>query len=248
MSGPGGTSTKRDQRRETRRQQFEQRRVEREKVRKRARRNQQIKRAVFIGVPILIIAIFVLVAIGSGGGSASAVSMKLAPNGHPATGQTVDGLPCGQEQVQVHYHEYIEMYANGHPVNLPAGIGIVSPAGNANGGFASNGNTACLYPIHVHPSDQNVVHIESPSSSQFTLGQFFDLFGQPLSATQIAGYTADASHPLVFETISENGTPVKYTGDPHNLVFDPAGHETIVILYNSPNVHPKAFTNWMQGE
>ena len=157
-------------------------------------------------------------------------------------------MPCGQEQVQGHYHEYIEMYANGRPVNLPAGIGIVSPSGDPNGGFASNGNTTCFYPIHVHPNDQNVVHIESPASAQFTLGQFFDLFGQPLSATQVAGYTADASHPLVFETISENGTPVKYTGDPRNLVFDPAGHETIVILYNSPKVQPKAFTNWLQGE
>jgi hypothetical protein len=64
----------------------------------------------------------------------------------------------------------------------------------------------------------------------------------------VAGYTADASHKLVYETISENGTPVVYTGDPTKLPFDQAGHETIVILYNSPNVHPKAFTNWLNGE
>lgn len=247
MSGPGGTTTKRDQRRETRRQQFEQRRVERERARKRARRNQRIKQGVLIGVPLLIIALIAFLVIGSGAG-ASAVNIKLAPNGHPATGQAVDGLPCGQETVQVHYHEYIEMYANGHPVNLPTGIGIVSPAGNANGGLASNGNTNCFYPLHVHPTDQNVVHIESPANTQYNLGQFFDLFGQPLSAKQVAGYTADAGHQLVFETIAENGSPVKYTGDPRNLVFDQAGHETIVILYNSPNVHPKAFTGWLNGE
>ncbi|MGH2485135.1 MAG: hypothetical protein ACRDHE_03885 [Ktedonobacterales bacterium] len=247
MSGPGGSTTKRDQRRESRRQQFEQRRVEREKARKRALRNQRIKQASFGVGAILIIAIIAFLAIGSGG-SASTTTMKLASNGHPATGQPVDSLPCGQETVQVHYHEYIEVYANGKQVNLPSGIGIVSPSGDPNGGYTSNGSTVCFYPLHVHPNDQNVVHIESPANVQYYLGQFFDIFGQPLSATKVAGYTADASHKLVFETIPENGTPIVYTGDPTKLPFDQTGHETIVILYNSPNVHPKAFTNWLNGE
>jgi hypothetical protein len=247
MSGPGGSTTKRDQRRESRRQQFEQRRVEREKARKRALRNQRIKLASFGVGAVLIIAVIAFLAIGSGGASSTSV-LKLASTAHPATGQTVDGLTCGQETVQVHYHEYIEMYANGKQVNLPAGIGIVSPSGDANGGLTSNGSTVCLYPLHVHPNDQNVVHIESPTNAQYYLGQFFDIFGEPLSATKVAGYTADASHKLVYETISENGTPVVYTGDPTKLPFDQAGHETIVILYNSPNVHPKAFTNWLNGE
>ena len=247
MSGPGGSTTKRDQRRESRRQQFEQRRIEREKIRKRALRNQRIKKGAFGVGAVLIIAIIAFLAIGSGG-SASANAMKLASNGHPATGQPVGGLPCGQETVQVHYHEYFEMYANGKQVNLPAGIGIVSPSGDPNGGLTSNGSTVCFYPLHVHPNDQNVIHIESPANTQYDLGQFFQIFGQPLSATQVAGYTADASHKLVFETIPENGTPVVYTGDPTKLPFDQTGHETIVVLYNSPNVHPKAFTNWLNGE
>ncbi len=47
----------------------------------------------------------------------------------------------------------------------------------------------CFYWLHVHTTD-GIVHIESPSKTQgFTLGQFFDIWGVPLSSTQVGPAT-----------------------------------------------------------
>src|SRR5690348_4067590 len=88
-----------------------------------------------------------------------------------ATGQTVDGIPCQEEMLQYHVHAHLAIFASGQPRTVPAQVGIPG---------------TCLYYLHTH-DDTGIVHVEAPTQRSFTLGQFFDIWGQPLSATQVGG-------------------------------------------------------------
>ena len=77
---------------------------------------------------------------------------------------------------------------NGSPSAVPGGIGIPGSVVEATryGPIAAGG--ACIYWLHTHAPD-GVIHIESPFFRVYTLGNFFDIWRQPLSATQVAGAT-----------------------------------------------------------
>jgi hypothetical protein len=232
MSGPGGSTTKRDQRRENRREQFRQRQVERQRERERRIRQQRLRRGALWGGGILIVAVIiglVVHAATSGSQQPGKVITGTGTYTTPPNGQTRDGMSCmTTEGTALHIHSYLEIYVNGQPVTVPPGTGIV-------------GNS-CLYPLHVHDGEPGIIHVESPVQATYTLGAFFDIWGQPLSKTRVMQYTADASHPLVFEVFDANGHLSKVMGDPLSVPLQ--AHETIVILYNSPNVQPKPYTNW----
>ena len=117
-----------------------------------------------------------------------------------------------------------------------------------NTGIINTTNGACFYPLHVHSDtgDENIIHEESPNHDTYTLGAFFDVWGQRLSRTQVLGYKADATHKLTFVTFDENGKKTVVTGNPLSIKFTP--HETIYILYNSPNVKPQPYTQFLAGE
>ncbi|HEX5157184.1 MAG TPA: hypothetical protein VFW17_08215 [Ktedonobacterales bacterium] len=241
MSGPGGSTTKRDQRRDARRQQLQQRQLIRERERQRKIRNQRLRLAAFIGVPILLVALISVLLVATHQGPSPASSTGLSP----ASGQTVDGMQCtSSEQLVFHIHSYLEIYVDGKPVTVPPGAGIVAPEGSGETALASNGLKTCIYPLHVHDTEPNIIHIESPIQKTYTLGNFFDIWGQPLSATEMMGNKADSTHKLVFEVFDASGKLTQVTSDPRAIGL--AEHETIVILYNSPNVQPKPFTNWTQ--
>lgn len=229
MSGPGGMVTKRDQRRESRREQYQRRQAERQAERQRQLRQQRIRRYGFIGGGILVVLLLALgisqLVIHGNNGQQTAVNPK------PATGQTVDGLQCLPSQGgALHIHQYLDFYVNGQRVNANPGIGIVDSAN-------------CLYPLHVHNGEPNIIHNEtSQQNVTFTLGQFFDIWGVALSNTQVSKYKVDSTHKLVIKLIDSNGNVATYTGNPHDI---PLGdHQTIYILYNSPNVAVKPFTDW----
>ena len=237
MSGPGGSTTKRDQRRDTRRAQFQQRQTERKRARERELRNQRIRRYGIIVGGILLTALVAFLVV-------NAVISANQPHRHsqytsPATGEAREGLSClGSEGLAEHFHVYLAIYANGQQVQVPGNTGII-PQGS---------NSACFYQLHVHsdPGDENIIHIESPTQDTFTLGQFYSIWGQPLTKTQAGDYKADAKHKLVFETVDDKGKVTTVTGDPWNIKL--AAHETIYVLYDSPNVNVTQFTKWLPNE
>ena len=96
------------------------------------------------------------------------------------------------------------MYVNGALRPVTPGIGIVEPQNQQGANPPFYGATNCYYWLHVHTQD-GVIHIESPTTSTYTLGQFFAIWGQPLTKTQVG----PASGTL---TMFVNGKP--YTGDP----------------------------------
>ncbi len=100
--------------------------------------------------------------------------------------QTIDGISCDvNEQVQYHVHAHLAIFVDGSAKQIPMGIGINPPlktGSNTAGSFVSGGS--CFYWLHTHAAD-GVIHVESPSTAQYTLGNFFDIWGQPLATGQV---------------------------------------------------------------
>lgn len=164
---------------------------------------------------------------------------KLATLINTASGQTVDGIQCQtDEQTVVHVHTHLTVFVNGQARVIPYGIGIPGfQAVQLQGGpFVETGD--CFYWLHAHAND-GIIHVESPSTSDtFTLGQFFNEWGQPLSSTAIGPATGKLT---VFFT--SPGKPAQiYTGNPANL---PLGdHYQIQVDVGTPIVAPVQITNW----
>lgn len=161
---------------------------------------------------------------------------KLADLSNAATGQTVDGVQCNNgEQTVTHVHTHLTIFVNGKARVIPYGIGIPGFAATPTlqGPFVQTGT--CFYWLHVHAND-GILHVESPSTSEsFTLKQFFDEWGLPLSTTQVGPAQGKV-------TVFFNGK--LYTGNPGNL---PLGyHYQIQLDVGSPIVAPVKITNWGQ--
>jgi len=162
--------------------------------------------------------------------------------GHPASGQPIAGLRCeptigSKTKLNVH----LSIYINNEAMAIPAGIGIVAPHQPGVSALVSNGGLSCLYPLHVY-EDDNIIHAELFDNRVYTLGQFFAIWGQPLDQTHILSYQAAQNQNLGFELFDENGNQHLYTRDPGTIPL--MEHETIVVLLNSPGIHPVPFTDW----
>ena len=119
-----------------------------------------------------------IVAVGGGSGNSSSSSStgstgpQLAAADTNITGQPVNGIEClGSEQLKFHDHAHLSIFVDGAQRTVPAFIGI-APDGS------------CLYWLHSHTPD-GIIHMESPVQRSFTLADYFDIWGQPLSSTQV---------------------------------------------------------------
>jgi hypothetical protein len=102
-----------------------------------------------------------------------------------ASGGMVDGIGSGGEQVAFHIHAHLAVFVNGRRRTIPYGIGVVPPLGlteTADGPFVAGG--AAFYWLHTHDTS-GVIHVESPVRRRYTLGEFFDLWGEPLGRAQV---------------------------------------------------------------
>jgi hypothetical protein len=140
------------------------------------------------------------------------------------TGEPVDGIRCdASEGVAMHIHPHLTILDHGKPVGIPEDVG--RPLAGQ-----------CLYWLHTHTPD-GIVHIESPSVREFTLGEFFDVWGQPLNAHDVAG-----AKPRPGESIKVFVDGEPYRGNPRAIEF--AQHLDIVILVGPPYRKPAPFTAW----
>jgi len=159
--------------------------------------------------------------------------------------QVAGGVPCDSlEHTQVHYHAALQIIYKGSLVFVPDNTGI---------NLDSTGTVTCYYWLHVHPANKNVIHIESPATDTFTVGQFFSVWkawaqqnGKPiptLDATHVATYTlAPGEKPVVYIDLSDGKGPQPYTGDPSGIVLK--AHEVITIEVGTPVVTPPPAFNW----
>jgi hypothetical protein len=233
MTGPSGAPTKRDERRNSRRGQYQQRQLERQRERQRKIQRQRITRIAITvgGIIIAALLLFVLIHAVTGGAGGKPASSKHAQYTTPALGETRENLSClgANSPVEQHIHAYLAYYVNGKQVNITPDSGVLP---------------SCVYPVHVHAQNPNILHVEAPNQDTYHLGDYFAVWGQHLSAAQVGANVADATHPLTFETIDQTGNVTKWPSgqDPWNIPL--TAHETIFILYNSPDIKPTAYTQW----
>ena len=150
--------------------------------------------------------------------------------GTAATGQTVDGVQCQtSEQVAYHIHAHLAIFVDGQPQTVPYGIGIPSPQVDNSSGEPFVVGGSCFYWLHTHTTD-GVIHIESPDQRAYTLGNVFDIWGQPLSATQVASNKGAV-------TAYVNGQ--RYTGDPRQI---PLTAHAVIQLNVGTDVAPRPYT------
>jgi len=85
---------------------------------------------------------------------------------------------------------HLEVFAAGHVVQIPAGVGFAPPL-RRDGAYVRAGG--CVYPIRTVEPTGLVLLAAGPIRK---LGQFFDLWGQPLSHRQLAGFRALAGQDV----------------------------------------------------
>ena len=135
-------------------------------------------------------------------------------------GQAVDDVSCAaQEYAAYHVHAHLSLFVRGKQIAIPSHVGIVQGAGRP----------PCLYWVHTHDSS-GIVHIESPYNGAFTLGQFFDIWGQPLGSQRVASFTGPMRAYV-------NGT--LYAGDPHTIPL--VSHQEITLEVGSPTLSPPRY-------
>jgi hypothetical protein len=141
-----------------------------------------------------------------------------------AMGQPVNGISCdAQEGARIHIHQHLVILDHGKEVPIPENVG-------------QRPERRCLYWLHTHTPD-GIIHIEAPKDRSFTLGDFFAVWGQPISKTRVASAKAAAKYPL---KVWVNGKP--YKGDPAKIKLE--AHTDIVIEAGPPFPTPPRFTNW----
>jgi hypothetical protein len=111
---------------------------------------------------------------------------SLAPPQPRHAGEEIDGISCQTgEQAAFHIHAHLRIVVRGRSRQVPAGIGIAPPhqvAATPAGRFVAGG--ACFMWLHTHAAD-GVVHVESPADRTYTLGELFDIWGQPLTRGRV---------------------------------------------------------------
>jgi hypothetical protein len=123
------------------------------------------------------------------------------------------GLPA--EGTTLHEHANVQVFVNGEPQSVPQGIGITED------GLAS---------LHTHTGD-GLVHVESSQVRDFTLGEFFDVWGVLLSPTCIGAYCQQADEELI---VFVDGQRVD--GPIRDVVLD--DQSVIVVTFGTPDELP----------
>ncbi|CAD6546772.1 hypothetical protein ACFQ3P_04995 [Paraburkholderia sabiae] len=131
------------------------------------------------------------------------------------TGAPVSGLNCGTRG-NLYTYSHLSIYLNGRPLALPTNIGTVGPTMAA--------QTGCAYPVHTD-DESGKIRMDASTGASYTLGQFFAVWGQTLTSSNVAGLTG---MPITIY-VNNGGQLSKYTGDPASLVLPPHGEVSIQI-------------------
>jgi hypothetical protein len=131
-------------------------------------------------------------------------------SGAPIAGVTCMGTPVS------HTHSLISIYRDGIRMAVPHSVGLVG----------------CTYELHTHDRS-GAVHVEPNMARPLTLGQFFAVWGQPLSRTAVAGVAG----PVRFYVIDKE-ILTRFDGNPVDIVLGPH-KEIIIVTGTAPVVLPK---------
>jgi hypothetical protein len=151
------------------------------------------------------------------------------------------GLPAFKsEQLFFHVHAHLDVFVDGKPVVVPAGIGIGgdpnarvgTQQGQQVAGLAGECSRPCISPLHTH-DESGVLHVENDKERQITLGQLFTEWGLRFSDQCVGGYCApDKAHKVYVE-----GT--EFSGDASTIVLRDREEIAVVIGLPPPSIPTK---------
>jgi hypothetical protein len=152
------------------------------------------------------------------------------------------GLAPERKEFLIHHvHAHLDVFLDGQPVAVPAGIGIniddpgVKRFEEPDGSFSYGGidpacRKACISPLHTHDRT-GILHTESKTPKPNTLGQFFTEWGVRLSEACVGKYCDPK--PVAFYV---NGKP--YEDDPRAIQLTD-GKEIAIVIGTPPAKIPK---------
>ncbi len=193
-----------------------------------------------------------------GGGKKSAPATPPGPAPEPAQGAAPWPAPADpmklthkaaltaetHEFVFLHVHAHLDVFVNGEPVTVPAGIGIEIDDPAVKRFKANDGSTGyggidppcaepCISPLHTHFTD-GVLHTEAKQDQFNTLGEFFTEWDVRLDSQCLGGYCKPAA-PI---SIYVDGD--RYTGNPRQIQLEDKREIAIVIGTPPANI-PSSF-------
>ena len=144
-------------------------------------------------------------------------------------------VPETSEFLEFHVHAHLDIFVDGQPILVPAGVGINTedPAvkrfteadGSTSwGGIETPCSSPCISPLHTH-AEFGILHTESATPTPNTLGQFFVEWDVELSETCVAEHCAPT--PIAAYV---DGEP--YEGDPREVEL--TDEKVIVIVVGTP--------------
>jgi hypothetical protein len=220
-----------------------QRRTAGKRAQARAEQERQRKQRQFLVGGIALAAVVILIV---GGGLLAYHHINGAAQTPQASASSlaVDGVQClGNESLAYHIHQHLTLYQDGKPVTLPAFIGIPTGA-NIPGG-------TCYYWLHVHDTT-GVVHVESPTTQNYTLGQFLDVWERTTQLDAQGGGQIQVSDAFLQALRAANPNDVHvYLGDQavtdyKSIPLTP--HALITIEIGAPLVPPPTNYTFPAGE
>ncbi len=125
--------------------------------------------------------IVILVIVGGG----SALLSWLARSGSDSSGGGVfnPARVCINERIPLamHIHPKLRIVIDGKEERIPVNIGVVG---------------SCVRPVHTHDGSGEI-HVESNVVRDFTLSEFFAVWGKTFTTTQILDSKVDDTHRIV---------------------------------------------------
>lgn len=152
--------------------------------------------------------------------------------------------PETHEFLDYHVHAHLDVFVNGEPVVVPAGLGIAidDPAvrhdvlvdGTDNyGGIDPPCAEPCISPLHTHDVT-GVVHTETRDPIPNTLGQFFTEWDVALDQGCVGGYCEPEASVLVYV----DGRA--YQDDPAAIALTD-GKEIAIVIGTPPEEIPASY-------
>lgn len=162
------------------------------------------------------------------------VPSALASSDSSASGSPVAGVSCDTTTstststatpapAPARTYAHLAIYVNGEARRVPAGIGVGPPRTTQSTDAGPYVSGPCYYWLNTRTYD-GVIRMQPPSQASFTLGTFFDIWGQQLSATQVGPASGTV-------TVLVNGSP--YSGDPRAV---PLSSHAVIQLNVGTNV------------
>jgi hypothetical protein len=144
--------------------------------------------------------------------------------------------PETHEFLFLHVHAHLDVFVNGQPVVVPAGIGIAIHDPAVHNARAKDGSIVygfidppctqpCISPLHTHDVS-GILHTEAKKDQFNNLGEFFTEWNVRLDSKCVGGYCKPAA-PI---TVYVDGEA--YTADPRKITLE--DHREIAVVIGSP--------------